>query len=149
MDKDLEKNESLAGPPQYDYGSTAETKGGTKFCRFVDSFKRNPNARMVTEATDAEGKPLPDQPPAEPALAMKLKDRHLQMIAIGGSIGTKYPSTPGSWPLVTKSILIAGPRRNWFIRRFWVRSCTGWSRVPHHRLRPHWNNAVLYSPCSW
>jgi amino acid transporter len=45
---------------------------------------------MVTEATDAEGKPLPDQPPAEPALAMKLKDRHLQMIAIGGSIGTKY-----------------------------------------------------------
>jgi amino acid transporter len=52
------------------------------------SFKRNPNARVVTEATDAEGKPLPDQPPAEPALAMKLKGRHLQMIAIGGSIGT-------------------------------------------------------------
>jgi yeast amino acid transporter len=53
----------------------------------LDSFKRNPNARMVTEATDAEGKPLPNQPPAEPALAMKLKGRHLQMIAIGGSIG--------------------------------------------------------------
>lgn len=51
------------------------------------SFKRNPNARVVTEATDAEGRPLPDQPPAEPALAMKLKERHLQMIAIGGSIG--------------------------------------------------------------
>jgi yeast amino acid transporter len=53
----------------------------------LDSFKRNRNARMVTEATDAEGHPLPDQPPAEPALAMKLKERHLQMIAIGGSIG--------------------------------------------------------------
>jgi amino acid transporter len=52
------------------------------------SFKRNPNARVVTEATDNEGRPLPDQPPAEPALAMKLKARHLQMIAIGGSIGT-------------------------------------------------------------
>ena len=51
------------------------------------SFKRNKNARMVTEATDNEGRPLPDQPPAEPALAMKLKGRHLQMIAIGGSIG--------------------------------------------------------------
>jgi amino acid transporter len=51
------------------------------------SFKRNPNARVVTEATDSEGRPLPDQPPAEPALAMKLKERHLQMIAIGGSIG--------------------------------------------------------------
>ncbi|RMZ79827.1 hypothetical protein DV737_g3254, partial [Chaetothyriales sp. CBS 132003] len=52
------------------------------------SFKRNPNARVVTEATDEEGRPLEDQPPAEPALAMKLKGRHLQMIAIGGSIGT-------------------------------------------------------------
>lgn len=51
------------------------------------SFKRNPNARIVTEATDNEGRPLKDQPPAEPALAMKLKQRHLQMIAIGGSIG--------------------------------------------------------------
>ncbi|CZT42025.1 uncharacterized protein RSE6_01853 [Rhynchosporium secalis] len=54
----------------------------------LESFKRNPNARIVTEATDLEGRPLPDQPPAEPALAMKLKERHLQMIAIGGSIGT-------------------------------------------------------------
>src|SRR4051794_26312419 len=45
------------------------------------SFKRNPNARVVTEATDSEGRPLKDQPPAEPALAMKLKQRHLQMIA--------------------------------------------------------------------
>jgi amino acid transporter len=53
----------------------------------LESFKRNPNARVVTEATDSEGRPLPDQPPAEPALAMKLKERHLQMIAIGGSIG--------------------------------------------------------------
>lgn len=53
----------------------------------LESFKRNPNARVVTEATDNEGRPLPDQPPAEPALAMKLKERHLQMIAIGGSIG--------------------------------------------------------------
>jgi yeast amino acid transporter len=52
------------------------------------SFRRNPNARVVTEATDNEGRPLKDQPPAEPALALKLKQRHLQMIAIGGSIGT-------------------------------------------------------------
>ncbi|PVH97629.1 AAT family amino acid transporter [Periconia macrospinosa] len=73
--------------PQYDVGASEEVSG-TKWGRFVDSFKRNPNARMVTEAVDAEGKPLPDQPPAEPALSMKLKNRHLQMIAIGGSIGT-------------------------------------------------------------
>jgi amino acid transporter len=89
MEKDIEK--SVSTPP-YDssndnLGSAVETQGGTKFTRFVDSFRRNPNARMVTELTDAEGKPLPEQPPAEPALAMSLKGRHLQMIAIGGSIG--------------------------------------------------------------
>lgn len=87
-DKDLEKAQTTASAPAYDYGATEETVTGNKWTRFTDSFKRNPNARMVTEATDAEGKPLPDQPPAEPALAMQLKDRHLQMIAIGGSIGT-------------------------------------------------------------
>ena len=53
----------------------------------LQSFKRNPNARVITEATDLEGRPLAHQPPAEPALAMKLKPRHLQMTAIGGSIG--------------------------------------------------------------
>ena len=89
MQKDIEKSVSA---PNYDSGhqhldSTIVTKEGTKFSRFVDSFRRNPNARMVTELTDAEGKPLPDQPPAEPALSMSLKGRHLQMIAIGGSIG--------------------------------------------------------------
>ena len=42
---------------------------------------------MVNEVTDLEGRPLLDQPPAEPALAMKRKPRHLQMIAIGGLIG--------------------------------------------------------------
>lgn len=81
--------------PQYDYGAS-EPVSGSRWTRFTDSFKRNPNARMVTEAVDAEGKPLEDQPPAEPALSMKLKNRHLQMIAIGGSIGTDpcriYPS---------------------------------------------------------
>jgi len=54
----------------------------------LEGFKRNPNARVVTVATDIEGRPLPDQPVAEPPLSMKLKSRHLQMIAIGGSIGT-------------------------------------------------------------
>jgi amino acid transporter len=89
MEKDVEKRVSA---PTYDTShqgpnSAAVTKEGTKFGRFIDSFKRNPNARVVTVLTDSEGKPLPDQPPAEPALSMSLKGRHLQMIAIGGSIG--------------------------------------------------------------
>ena len=73
--------------PMVEHGEVEKSDG--VFSAFTaNSFKRNPNARVVQEATDAEGRPLKDQPPAEPALAMKLKQRHLQMIAIGGSIGT-------------------------------------------------------------
>lgn len=78
---DLEKASSGSdgtGPRAYE-GKIVETKEGTRMSRFVDSFKRNPNARMVTLATDEQGRPLKDQPPAEPALSMSLKNRHLQM----------------------------------------------------------------------
>lgn len=87
-DNDVEKADaSVSGKYQSDFGSS-EAADGTTWTRFVDSFKRNPNATMVTELVDADGKPLPDQPATQPALSMTLKDRHLQMIAIGGSIGT-------------------------------------------------------------
>ena len=49
----------------------------TKLGRFVDSFKRNPNARVTTEAVDAEGRPLENAEPKEPALAMELKNRYV------------------------------------------------------------------------
>lgn len=102
MRDDVEKyavkdGSSESSPDRYEdrYGKEAQMRRGSVtahhegfFSAFtLESFKRNPNARVVTEATDNEGRPLPDQPPAEPALAMKLKPRHLQMIAIGGSIG--------------------------------------------------------------
>jgi amino acid transporter len=101
-DSELSKNghdveKTVADPekaplPNYDddnrrRGSVTSHHEGFFSAFTLESFKRNPNARVVTEATDLEGRPLPDQPPAEPALAMKLKQRHLQMIAIGGSIG--------------------------------------------------------------
>lgn len=50
---DLEKASSGsgdAGPHAYE-GEVVETETGTRMSRFVDSFKRNPNARMVTVAT--------------------------------------------------------------------------------------------------
>lgn len=91
---ETEKRSDETSPPRYDTdaqmrrGSITPHHEGFFSAFTLESFKRNPNARVVTEATDLEGRPLPDQPPAEPALAMKLKPRHLQMIAIGGSIGT-------------------------------------------------------------
>jgi len=102
MEKDIEK--SSPGPASQDGDIhhvddvAPKSVQRTRMGRFVDSFRRNPEARMVTVLTDDEGKPLPDQPPAEPPLAMKLKGRHLQMIAIGGAIGMVPPpleSRPG------------------------------------------------------
>lgn len=86
------KSDETSAAPAYGRDGAVEEGAITRHDGFfsaftLNSFKRNPNARVVTEATDLEGRPLPDQPPAEPALAMKLKPRHLQMIAIGGSIG--------------------------------------------------------------
>ena len=80
-------------------GSVTKHHDGFFSAFTLESFKRNPNARVVTEATDLEGRPLPDQPPAEPALAMSLKERHLQMIAIGGSIGSFFPTSLFGTPL--------------------------------------------------
>jgi amino acid transporter len=88
-----DKSSDETSPPGHDRdaqirrGSVTPHHDGFFSAFTLNSFKRNPNARVVTEATDLEGRPLKDQPPAEPALAMKLKPRHLQMIAIGGSIG--------------------------------------------------------------
>jgi yeast amino acid transporter len=89
---EIEKR-SNESPPSHDQhrGSVTPLHDGFFSAFTLESFKCNPNARVVTEATDLEGRPLPDQTPAEPALDMKLKPRHLQMIAIGGSIGM-FPS---------------------------------------------------------
>jgi len=89
MEKDLEARAgSPDGSSDVSQDKVELPRSPTAIGRFVDGFKRNPNARVTVQAIDANGRILKDQPPAEPALAMKLKQRHLQMIAIGGSIGT-------------------------------------------------------------
>lgn len=98
MDKDREKVGDVDAGYSFDadHGNVGNVTNGTKMSRFVDSFKRNPNARMLTEDVDADGKPI-DVGPVEPALSMSLKPRHLQMIAIGGSIGIPRSLTSCAW----------------------------------------------------
>lgn len=74
-----------------DYGESEETKGPL-MNRIVNSFKRDPNASTTPKgAVGADGKVFDlegaTQATANTTLHRKLKGRHLQMIAIGGSIG--------------------------------------------------------------
>lgn len=76
--------------------------------RFIDSFKRNPDLRVAPlEVVLAHGRVFDSkhaaQNTANSALVRKLKGRHLQMIAIGGSIGT------GLFVISGKALATGGP----------------------------------------
>lgn len=88
---------SQTGEPNYD--SNAEVHAGYGR-RVWDSFKRDPNASATGESSKLEGGFDPHAgavATANSGLARKLKGRHLQMIAIGGSIGMCSPSCRGMW----------------------------------------------------
>lgn len=69
---DLEKGDS-SPERSVNHEKGTVSKAPSALTKFVDSFKRNPNARVTPEAVDAEGRPVKDAIEAEPALAMKLK----------------------------------------------------------------------------
>jgi amino acid transporter len=79
-------------PPSY--GDSDRQPTGV-LTRIVDSFKRDPHQHATPKGVvGADGKVFDVETAAaataESPLARKLKGRHLQMIAIGGSIGTSY-----------------------------------------------------------
>ena len=95
----------LTSNSQGHYGSSTHLSGGEPWYsvdrhrhpslsqRFVDSFKRDPNRRTINPAINSTGYNGALDPhmavlaTANTSLARKLKGRHLQMIAIGGSVG--------------------------------------------------------------
>ena len=89
------KNRSSDSPPSAFEGDLTTHKEGLAK-RIWDSFKRDPHASITSPgALGADGRVFDveaaAQRTADSPLARKLKGRHLQMIAIGGSIGVaKY-----------------------------------------------------------
>jgi amino acid transporter len=97
QEKLYEVSDDTGSQPQSMYGSYDDAAPKQSLVqRFVDSFKPEPNARPARVINEDSGAKVYDVEAAVAAtaqspLARKLKGRHLQMIAIGGSIGKPTP----------------------------------------------------------
>ncbi|KAF4625775.1 hypothetical protein G7Y89_g12389 [Cudoniella acicularis] len=100
--KDEEKgtDSSLDRSDISQFAATQEAPKGPWTQRFVDSFRRDPNATVIKSSQATAGGGFDHAAAAErtanTGLAKKLKSRHMQMIAIGGSIGTGLFVTSGA-----------------------------------------------------
>lgn len=84
-----QSSSSSNGPPTYE----GDVNSRTFKARVVDSFRRDPNASFIRHTSIGSEDHKYDMEQAAQATALspllrRLKGRHLQMIAIGGSIGT-------------------------------------------------------------
>ena len=115
-----------------------------------DGFKRDRRRHVTTKgAVGADGKVFEAngtgfdaeaaaQATASSPLARTLKGRHLQMIAIGGSIGRSYIA------LTTRAIELMYSFRDWPFCWF-GKGAGGWgSSVAADRVRTDWDNVILY-----
>ncbi|POS84162.1 hypothetical protein EPUL_004544 [Erysiphe pulchra] len=101
---DLEKRAiSPSSDPSSDpYSEVASSKGKRQFLRnIVDSFKRDPYLESnvlfyTTSETSGFNHAAAARKTANSGLAHRLKSRHMQMIAIGGCIGTGIFVTSGA-----------------------------------------------------
>jgi amino acid transporter len=92
-EKKVDGYDVYSDSPIPSYGYDDDKSPEPMMRRFLDSFKRDPHAHIVPiDAIGRDGKvydvEIAAQATADSPLARKLKCRHLQMIAIGGSIGT-------------------------------------------------------------
>jgi amino acid transporter len=87
--------------PEWDTGVQMNAERQPWNRRFIDSFKRDPNARVTKDSQRPDGEAVRGfdhraaaEATANSGLQHKLKARHMQMIAIGGSIGSCYNIDP-------------------------------------------------------
>jgi hypothetical protein len=113
--------------------------------RVLDSFKRDPNTNMPPgRALGSDGKIFDVESAAQNTatspLARRLKGRHLQMIAIGGSIGMC------DLPFKTFVQHFNHMYRYWLVCRIWTGTCEWRTGQSGHRILCSRSVDVLHRP---
>jgi hypothetical protein len=95
-----------ASPERDEYAYSS----GSRWTRIVDSFRRDPNASVVKKEAVSRGRfdhKSAAENTANTGLAQKLQSRHMQMIAIGGSIGMSFSPVPLYFSMLTSQELVS------------------------------------------